>query len=89
MPAIGCFAAIVLATDLCYSIGSAQGLQIMDWTPQGVVILLAGIGSVGCIVTCMLVPRMLRQIKTRGPTVIGIKRMNLLGLVRPAVSVGG
>ena len=83
MPAVGCFTAIVWVGQFFYAIGSSTGLQIVRCSPQEVVILLAAVGSGGCLLACLAVPRMMRQLKTRGPTIISIKRMNLLGLVTP------
>ena len=84
MPAIGCFTAIIWVSQLFYAIGSSTGLQVISCSPQEVVLVLAVVGMGGCLVSCLAVPRMMRQLKTRGPTIISIKRMNLLGLVRPA-----
>jgi len=81
MPALSCFASIIWTADLFYAVGSAQGLQIITWSPQGVVVLLLAVGTFNCIVTCLLIPRMMDRLKTRGPNVLPIKRINLLGLV--------
>ncbi|DBB04957.1 TPA: Na+/Pi symporter [Trebouxia sp. C0006] len=80
MPALSCFAAIIWTADLFYAVGSAQGLQVITWSPQGVVVLLLAVGTASCIVTCLLIPRMMDRLKTRGPSVLPIKRINLLGL---------
>ena len=85
MPALSCFAAIIWTADLFYAVGSAQGLQVITWSPQGVVVLLLAVGTASCIVTCLLIPRMMDRLKTRGPSVLPIKRINLLGLVSTVV----
>ncbi len=85
MPALSCFASIIWTADLFYAVGSAQGLQVMTWSPQGVVILLLAIGTASCIGTCLLIPCMMDRLKTRGPNVLPIKRINLLGLVSTVV----
>ncbi|DBA79742.1 hypothetical protein WJX77_004526 [Trebouxia sp. C0004] len=80
MPALGCFASIIWTANLFYAVGSAPVLQVSTWSPQGVVVLLLAVGTFGCIVTCLLIPRMMDRLKTRGPNVLPIKRNNLLGL---------
>ena len=85
MPALSCFASIIWTADLFYAVGSSQGLQVITWSPQGVVILLLAVGTAGCISTCLLIPRMMDRLKTRGPNVLPIKRINLLGLVSTGV----
>lgn len=72
---------MIWAADLIYSVGSAQGLQVLSGSSQEVVVVLVALGSAGCIGSCLYVPRMIRTLKTRSRAVIGIKRMNLLGLV--------
>lgn len=81
MPALGCGAAVIWGLEICFSISSVQGLQVVDWAPQGIVVLLTAIGSGGCLITCLAVPRLQRMLRTRGPSTIPLKRMNLLGLV--------
>lgn len=82
MPGTACGAAIVWGLQVFFAISSAQGLDFATWAPQETAILLAAIGSGGCLLTCLAVPRMQRFMKTRGPSTIPLKRMNLLGLVR-------
>lgn len=85
MPALTCFATIIWTADLFYAVGSAQGLQVITWSPQGVVVLLVAVGTASCLITCLQIPRMMDRLKTRGPTVLPIKRINLLGLVSTSV----
>ena len=49
--------------------------------PQTAIVALAAVGCFFCVVTCLAVPRFTRQLRTRGPAVMQLKRMNLLGLV--------
>ena len=85
-PAVSCGTCMIWGLQLFYSIGSSQGLQVVRWSPQATVLILVVIGSVGCITTCLSVPRMQRLRYWRGPTKMPLKRMNLLGLVRLAAS---
>ncbi|KAL3161411.1 hypothetical protein ABBQ32_010301 [Trebouxia sp. C0010 RCD-2024] len=80
MPGIACGTAIIWGLQVFFALGSAQGLNFVTWAPQGTVILLAFIGSAACLLTCLAVPRMQRLMKTRGPSAMPLKRMNLLGL---------
>lgn len=89
MPGIACGTAIIWGLQVFFALGSAQGLNFVTWAPQGTVILLAFIGSAACLLTCLAVPRMQRLMKTRGPSAMPLKRMNLLGLVRVAAALWG
>ena len=73
---------MVCGLDLLYSIGSPQGFTVLNILPQLAVVVLAAAGIVFCVLTCLAVPRFTRQLRTRGPAIMQLKRMNLLGLVR-------
>lgn len=83
MPAGAWFVSVVLVLHLFFVIGSPRGTTAFAMSAQEVVVIVAAVGSGACIVMCTLVlPRMKHRLTSRGPTIIGLKRMNLLGLVR-------
>ena len=70
------------------------GVQAMPGIACGTAIIWGlqvffALGSAACLLTCLAVPRMQRLMKTRGPSAMPLKRMNLLGLVRVAAALWG
>ena len=68
-----------------YTIGSPYGTMAFVTTPQGACMVLAGVGSLGCIVMCLGIPNMSRRLRRRAP--VALKRMSQLGLVSPLLVV--
>ena len=72
---------VVLTLYTIYVIGPPPEMQSYDMPLQEIVVLAAGIGCVSCLSVCLIIPCLPRQMTHRGPSTVGLKRMNLLGLV--------
>ena len=85
MPVTGCVTGAVIAFLVICVIGPPLTYLTTDTysvTAQGVVLFITVAGSVGCLATCLVIPRLTRRLSSRGRTVKVLKRMNLLGLVQ-------
>ena len=85
MPVVGCITGAHVALMVLCIIGPPIMYMTTDRynvSPQGIVLFTAVAGSVGCLVTCLAIPRYTRRFSSKGRAVKALKRMNLLGLVR-------
>ena len=84
MPGAGCITGGVVAFLVMRAIGPPVRCSVTDrynLKAQGVILFIVTAGSVGCLATCLLIPRLTRRVSSRGRAVKVLKRMNLLGLV--------
>lgn len=89
MPGFGGFIGIVVALSLIFAIGPPIGYLATNTyavTGQGIAVTFVLADIAGLLVTCPAVSRFTRQLKSKGPAVKALKRMNLLGLVRNVVT---
>lgn len=86
MPAVGCIAGGTVALLIICVVGPPlQYLSVDRYnaSPQAIVVFVTAAGSLGCLATCLAIPHLTRRLSSRGRAVKVLKRMNLLGLVRP------
>ena len=84
MPVTGCVTGGMIAFLVICVIGPPLRYVTTDRysvSAQGVILFITTAGSVGCLATCLVIPRLTRRLSSRGRAVKMLKRMNLLGLV--------